>query len=359
MSKYINIDLKEHYYVFESINIISKELSLGVNNLLKCIGSNCEGLERKHASTYKIPELKIATTGQGYVCSSGFLHCEYGILYSQLQFEKEVVENRIKSDKNSTVIYADKIVPLLRAGDHIYGHWLIDILPIVWLSKRVVNITDYKYVVRNNIPAYAIDLLSYFDIGKENLIFIDNKTQLKFENALYISNLRYNQILHPMIKDFAIDFKNKILGNNERGKLQSTGNKIYLSRAEWKKENRKKVRDLLNRKEIENYFLNKNFKVLYPEKYSFQEQVEFFSKTKLLAGEDGSALHNSIFMDAGTEIICLKGKKNHSLIQASLCSALDQKISYIIGDSDEEPCDRNSSYSINKKYLEIIFHNIP
>ena len=351
MDKYINIDLQETYQIFESLDIISESVKIKIDNLLECKGINHEGLIRKHQLSYDLPELKIAMINHGYVSSNGFIHTGEGVIYSNLQFNKEMIIKQVEQEQDNKIINIDKVIPLLRAGDHIYGHWLVDILPIVWLSRRVQDIDTYKYLVRSNIPSYAIEFLSYFNVQKSDLILIDAKTKVNFDSAIYISNLRYNQIMHPMIKEFATELKKLILTTP----TDLTTNKIYLSRGKWKSFRINKVRELINREEVESCFQAEEYDIIYPEKYNLVEQVNIFSNIKALAGEDGSALHNSIFMDEGTTVICLKGKKNHSIIQGSLCFAMGQNISYAIGDTKSEPSDRNSSYSIDTHDLKDLF----
>ncbi len=357
MDKYVNIDLSERYKIFETHEIIYKSTKQNTDNLIKCIGVNCLGLVNKHERYYGLPELIIGKVSHGYVCSSGFIYTKDGIIYSELQFDKEFVSNKTKQDKINKTINSDKIISLLRAGDGIYGHWLVDILPIVWLSRKIKDIDEYKYVVRKNIPQFAIEFLSYFSITKDNLIIVDNQTKVNFNSAIYISNLRYDQIMHPLIKDFSFEFKNLMLATdmNLNAGRRNNIRKIYLSRGKWKRSTINKIRNLINREDVENYFFEKGFEIVYPETISLKEQVKLFSTTNILAGEDGSALHNSIFLDKGTEIICLKGKKNHSLIQGSLCSMMGQKISYIIGDTIGEESNRNSMYKIEINDLEILF----
>ncbi len=460
--KYINLDIKDSYYIFNSFKVLSELQTISINNIQKCCSVNCKEIIKKHNEFFVLPELKIGTIKSGYIRSSGFIYINEGILHSALQFNKNIVKNMIEVDKKNKVkkskykkikikksknqkvrrkkincrrvvnrkikiktlkcqkfkkksvnflkiknkviincqklkqkkvdcqrfkdrvesrkatihsqkrkkqelkkrreschrveiVKYDKVVPLLRAGDHIYGHWLLDILPIVWLSRRYENIEDYKYIVRANIPPFALELLSYFDVKKDNLIFIDNNVKLNFNVALFVSNMRYDQAIHPMMKEFADELSNKIMAREDKAGTTFTNSKVYFSRDKWKSGETKILRELNNTKEVESMFKKNSFVIVYPEELTLKEQIKLCSNIDILAGEDGSALHNSMFMREGTEVICLKGKRNHTIIQGSLCYVMGQKISYIIGEIDDEQGDRNSAYTIENSDLNKFF----
>jgi len=352
--RYINIDKKSLYFLFNSFKILSSSQTISIKNVLQCCGISCKDIIKRHNKNFLLPELKIGNIKNGYICASGFIYVKDAILHSKLQFPEDAMDKQTKNDNYTKIINCNKIVPILRAGDHIYGHWLLDILPIVWLSRRYNNIENYKYVVRNNIPNFALELLSYFNVKKDDLILIDNNTRVNFNSALFVSNMRYDQAIHPMMKEFAKELKDKVLTKNSSINILNNC-KIYLSRAKWKSDKINRLRELNNRKEVEEFFEKEKFSIIYPEELSFPEQVNIFSNIDTLAGEDGSALHNSIFMNEGSKVICLKGKKNQAIIQGSLCYIMGQKISYIIGDTENGEGDRNSAYSLDITNLNNFF----
>lgn len=77
--------------------------------------------------------------------------------------------------------------------------------------------------------------------------------------------------------------------------------RIYLSRRRlrWRRQL------IQNEAEIEKVFTSRGFKVVYPEKYDFIEQVLMYNHAEVVAGLTGSALHNSVFMNSGSTVITL------------------------------------------------------
>src|SRR5262245_41178165 len=57
---------------------------------------------------------------------------------------------------------------LARPGDHIYGHWLIDIFPLVWLAKVQAGLR-VKYIVRDGVPDYAFAWLRAAQISSADI----------------------------------------------------------------------------------------------------------------------------------------------------------------------------------------------
>src|SRR5438128_4830679 len=83
---------------------------------------------------------------------------------------------------NSADCYFDRVAPgltrrringvallLAHPGDNIYGHWLIDLFPLVWLTRVLAGL-EVKYIVRANTPAYAMRWLEASGASKSDII---------------------------------------------------------------------------------------------------------------------------------------------------------------------------------------------
>jgi hypothetical protein len=215
---------------------------------------------------------------------------------------------------------------LARPGDNIYGHWLIDILPIVWLTMVRASLR-VKYILRNDTPEYAIAWLQAVGASTSDLIFYDPTREiLEVDRLIVVPGLRRGNFLHPEIKQYRDWFETTaaLKPNDRRG----GDREIYISRREWTSP----YRQLLNRVTIEAQFLKRGFEMYQPEREPLQGQIAAFRQARLIVGESGSALHNNIFCGSKTVIGVLVAGSRWSLIQSALCAAFGQKIAYAIGE---------------------------
>ena len=62
-------------------------------------------------------------------------------------------------------------------------------------------------------------------------------------------------------------------------------------------------RRLVNKHELLDFLVSINFSFLYPEDYSFSEQISLFGNTKILIIESGAAMTNIMFCKPGTFVL--------------------------------------------------------
>ena len=222
-------------------------------------------------------------------------------------------------------IVLDSVFPILRPGDHIYGHWVTDILPRLWVLSHKIDLASVTMVVRHNIPSFALKMLELFGVPQSNIcLFNPNLQNLRCKRAYYATNLRKDQISHPMMGRFS-DHWTKIVKASMPSApgTPKTGEKVYISRGKWIKPSPHRV--CLNSEELEDFFLAQDeWHVVHPQDLSLGEQLEVFSNAKVVVGEEGSGLHNSLFMPSESHVISLRNTHNFGLIQSGLCRVKSQ-----------------------------------
>lgn len=228
-------------------------------------------------------------------------------------------------------IELDLAMPILRPGDHIYGHWLIDILPRLYLLRKIVDIRGIKIVVRHDIPKFALSMLELMGVRDKDIVFFNPNTQnLKCKVAYYVTNLRKDQKIHPLIEDFSNWFKDIILDVPGRSyTINKDAKKIFISRSNWEKPSPRRV--CVNALSIEALLSSKGWKILHPQELRLVEQVMYFANAEIIFGEEGSGLHNSIFMEGDTNIVSMRNSKNLGMIQSGLCRSRNQTENFIFG----------------------------
>lgn len=86
---------------------------------------------------------------------------------------------------------------------------------------------------------------------------------------------------------------------------------------------------MVNERAVERIFVDAGFKVLHPERWSFEQQVALFQRAEVVAGVEGSALHNSVFMRHGARVINIGTAREPSgdILNQRLCDSLSGAVS--------------------------------
>ena len=81
---------------------------------------------------------------------------------------------------------------------------------------------------------------------------------------------------------------------------------------------------MVNERAVERAFAAEGFKIFHPERWKFEQQVAIFDRTEVLAGVEGSALHNSVFMKSGGQVISIGTPRVPSgdIFNQRLCDSL-------------------------------------
>lgn len=246
----------------------------------------------------------------------------------------------LKASIKKTRHISEPAMVLARAGDRIYGHWLVDILYKAYLSN-MLNI-DVLFLIREDTHKFALELLRVFGVNDSRVIKYNAvEERILLESCYHITPIRFRDSVNPIISEvFAHD----------DGQLGPLEKKIYLSR---KNIDGRKRRCLLNSKEVEEEFIGAGFQIIYPELLSISDQIEIFSRASAIAGEAGSALHNSLFALPEAEVIILQSRSDGSFLQGGLCQAKGQRYTYVFGESlSKYPGDRDASYIIDVNVLK-------
>lgn len=95
--------------------------------------------------------------------------------------------------------------------------------------------------------------------------------------------------------------------------------KLYLSRRR-----ARGYHPMANEREIERVFSSAGFRILHPQKWRFEQQVALFQRASVIAGVEGSALHNSVFMRPGRYVINIGTPREPEgdILNQRLCDAL-------------------------------------
>ena len=276
------------------------------------------------------------------------IYCRQNMLTKEIiqTFKSDIHFSNNKPTTNHSfpeIVIDQPVILIAQRGIHIYGHWLLDILPKLYLIEKL-GLTEVPILLPEEIPTYAYKLLNIFNL-KNRIIFYNPDIQnVLCTNLIIPTHCRFGtngSILHPIIGDF---YKHKI---NQKG---SSKRLVYLSRGKFKRTYRR----LLNSKVVEDILKEFGFETIYPEHLTINEQIELMQETNILIGEFGSALHNSLFGSSEMNVLSLCGNHLINLVQHKVCQVRGQSCSYLFGESIFKKSNRiNADYIINPAQLKI------
>lgn len=185
---------------------------------------------------------------------------------------------------------------------HHYGHFLIESLSRLWasLEREYDGYLFLDFVLPRDNPE-TLTPLSHHVFRALNID--PAKVHIVLEPAL-VEQLDIPQralaIKTNAHKDATYLFQ-KISHFYRKNEDQVPSKKVYLSRSQLNKRKRK----VLNEVAIEKAFEQAGFDIVHVQTMTWPEQVDLYSQCSVLAGLEGSGLHNSVFMPPGGTVINL------------------------------------------------------
>lgn len=203
------------------------------------------------------------------------------------------------------------------AGYSIYGHWLIDVIPRLLLCK--------EYSGQPRAPFYGARVRPWaLAMAEAAGVDISNRVQstpgeLVFAKMVEIPTfIRHGVVLDEVRAVAAWD---TLMSGHGLG-ADGYGSLIYVSRANWG------TRTLSNARELETLLESYGFRVVHPESMTLREQVDAFASARLVIGEDGSGMHNTVFAKTYVQLgIISMGRTN--FYHASIANAKQHSVRYL------------------------------
>ena len=214
-------------------------------------------------------------------------------------------------------------------GHTVYGHWLSDFLPKLYLLKAAGHdIRTLRFLLPSDTPGFGPAWLGLLGIPAENIIFFDPARETLMVEELLVPTILHNGTRTSVLMRDAAETLLSMVG--EIPGPAETRRRLFVSRSR-----ASQSRPLLNRERIEQIAAGFGLEIVHPESMSLTEQIRLFADASLLVGEYGSALHGSLFSRPGTTVCNLRGSLIHpGFIQSGLGHALGQPTGYVFGETD-------------------------
>ena len=200
------------------------------------------------------------------------------------------------------------------AGNDNYWHWMYDVLPRIAIIEKEYNLNFFKKIlIPNNIYPFQKETLKLLNIENKTLsskkykhiktdcIISTNHPWQHSSSAHYDIGQTPKWISQWLRKKFLIHKSNKKFYE-----------KIYIDRSDSKFHILKK-RLIINEKEIINFLIKRNFKIVKLSSFSLIEQISIFNSAKIIVGNHGAGFTNIIFCKRKTKIIEFIDKNTSSM----------------------------------------------
>jgi hypothetical protein len=230
-----------------------------------------------------------------------------------------------------------RVAMITGPGHTVYGHWLSDFLPKLWLLQASGHdIRRLHYLLPSDTPRFGRDWMDLVGIPPENVILFDPKGEMIWIEELLVPTTIHNGIRGSDMLSDAATFLITRVGDHAGEPIPANPHRrLFLSRARTSQS-----RSLMNRQRIEEIAASAGLEFVYPEALPLIEQVRLFGEASMIVGEYGSAMHGSLFSPSGATVCALRGSLGHpGFIQSAFGHALKQPTGYVFGTTDDEETD--------------------
>ncbi len=211
-------------------------------------------------------------------------------------------------------------------GLHVFGHFLIEMLPRLLLAlAHRTSLHGALPVLDRAMPDWLLTILrEQFGATDDHAIWFDSRhEQLSLDHAILIPNLLRPGGYHPASANLFTAFANRLAPQRDN---ERAGAKLFIARGTYR--NPASVqRVLVNEPDIA-AIAEAEFgcTVLRPETLPFAEQVSRVAAASVILGQAGSAMHLALFAPAQTRIGVLRFMAPD---QSFIAALHGQKIAYL------------------------------
>jgi len=265
--------------------------------------------------------------------------------------------NKITTKKYGKLSEAASFVDGL---SHNYAHWMTEVLPrIVSFCSR----SQYRHapiVVDDKLHKNIMATLEKV-VGRRKVYLLPMNHTVKIDK-LYVTSVAGYISYEQRYKFIPASSEGKFNLNAMRLLVslfkplidkRRTPQRIYLRRPLG-------YRNLTNQNEIEALLTRHRFTIVEPEKLSFLEQVNYFSKAKVIIGPTGASFANLIFCNKKVNLAILVNNDKNMIYRywVNLASIMGIQVNYITGKSKQSFGGIHRDFSVDLDLIEAYVKSI-
>lgn len=214
----------------------------------------------------------------------------------------------------------------------LWGHAITDSIKKLWFlfteeGKQLLNNgAKIGYIFHDKGDSYTLDVITKAGIAPELLVEIKSPTQFANvyipDNSIIYSakdEARYFTKEYTEVINHILDNYNKAYNgvNNKYDKVYFSRRRIFQNGRDWGENN------------IEKVFKKKGYKIFFPEKLSFFEQINILRNCSEFATTEGSISHTLVFCKPNTNVILIRKCNRINFHQLMINEVAKLNITYI------------------------------
>jgi capsular polysaccharide biosynthesis protein len=220
-----------------------------------------------------------------------------------------------------------------------WAHFLTEILPKALIAERRAQWRDWPMLISSSRLRNAEELLRLLLMPDRRIVKAYGRTRI--DEAGYVSSVGFCPLeyvydartefpdMRPtdcIFSPYALEMVRAAAKRLAPPAADSAPSYLYLRRSS-------NIRQLLNQDEVERQFSARGFKIVAPEKLSVMQQIELFSRARVIAGPAGAALANLVFAPPGCQLLILAAMTRHSAFHywLNMADAAGHHAQYVFG----------------------------
>ncbi|MEV8182932.1 glycosyltransferase 61 family protein [Specibacter sp. NPDC078692] len=213
-----------------------------------------------------------------------------------------------------------------------FGHIMTEVVSHLWAWKEALHLyPDLKALVslpknKKSIPTFQAEIFDAFGINRDRIEYIeyDEKVSVEFLIACtpQLSNPNW---VHPEVVQIWDEIAQKVISESK-----VFPKNIFVSRPYADE------RSCNNTLEVEHFFSDHGFEIVYPETMTFSEQLSLFSGARKIAGFGGSGLFNMMFCANEGMRIVISGETYIAANEHLIAAATGAELHYFWCKSDKQ-----------------------
>ena len=203
-----------------------------------------------------------------------------------------------------------------------WGHWITEVFPklfaIAALRERGIKA---PVILPSDAPNFVRPMLEDVLPGQEVVVFDPAREYIQVDHLILPPMLQEAYVFHPYLNDVLDAYA---------GVRPGADGRLFVSRAGMHTEY--SYRELENEAEVEALAAELGFDVVRPEMFPWREQLRLFAGARVIAGEYGSGLHNTLFSPRGAQVVSLNWITD---VQSRVANFREQDVGYVLPDDGE------------------------
>ncbi len=259
--------------------------------------------------SYKVNQYSFLKIKSSFITEDGIIYNSNELVKESLlyeSFEKRFDIEYLLSKLGIFKIQRQKGIVLIwnSWGKDNYYHWINDSLSnLIMIEDKIEN---FEILLPPNPPQFIIESLKSFKV--KSVKFSERKI-IKATNLIYpifpASSGKMDVFLLDKLRQQFLSY----ITNQNFSKIE-VFEKIYVSRS------RQNKRSIINENSLISNLVEKNFKVIHFEDYTFWEQIYIMKHAKILVAPHGANMVNMIVMQENSKIIEIN---QEDVSKATLC----------------------------------------